>query len=140
MFFVWVTQMAADKDYHFLALPPILPVIVFLGLALVSFVAGLTHSALTANVVRHFGEIILSMLLFVLVTNVVRTRAQLKFVVGVLIVAGFLTALVGVVLYVLPRRFRSGSSWPCGWCATRTMCCATSRTTPTCSSGPHPSR
>lgn len=103
VFFVWVTQMAADKDYHFLALPPILPVIVFLGLALVSFVAGLTHSALTANVVRHFGEIILSMLLFVLVTNVVRTRAQLRFVVSVLIVAGFLTALVGVVLYVLPE-------------------------------------
>jgi len=103
VFFVWVSQMASDKDYSFLALPPILPVMVFLGLAVVAFVAGLTHSALTANVVRHFGEIILSLLLFVLVTNVVRTREHLKLVVGVLIVAGALAALVGVVLYVLPE-------------------------------------
>ena len=103
VFFVWITQTATQKDYRFLALPPIIPVIVFLGLAVVSFVAGLTHSALTANVVRHFGEIILSVLLFVLVTNVVRTRAQLKLIVGALIVAGFLAALVGVVLYALPE-------------------------------------
>jgi polysaccharide biosynthesis protein PslJ len=103
VFFVWVTQMAGQKDYRFLALPPILPVIVFLGLAAGSFIAGLTHSALTANVVRHFGEIILSVLLFVLVTNAVRTRAQLKLIVGALIVAGFLAALVGVVLYALPE-------------------------------------
>ena len=102
VFFVWMTQLAGDKDYTFLALPPILPVLAFLGLAVVSFVAGLTHSALTANVIRHFGEIILSVLFFVVVTNVVRTRAQLKLIVNVLIVAGALAALVGVVLYVLP--------------------------------------
>jgi len=105
VFFVWITQMAGQKDYAFLALPPILPVIAFLGLAVVSFIAGLTHAALTANVARHFGEIMMSVLLFVLVTNVVRTRAQLKLILGAIIVAGFIAALVGVVLYVLPDTF-----------------------------------
>ena len=77
--------------------------LIFTGLAVVSFIAGLSHSQLTANLLRHFGEIILSILLFLLVINTVRTRAQLKQLVTVLILAGFAAAFIGVVLYFLPQ-------------------------------------
>lgn len=103
VFFVWVSRLATRQQGEFIAVPPTLPVLIFLGLAVVSFIAGLSHGRLSANLLRHFAEILLSVLLFVLVINVVRTQEQLRWVVLALLVAGFLAALIGVVLYYLPE-------------------------------------
>ena len=103
LFFVWMSRIATHKEKEFLADPPTLGVITFVLLAIVSFLAGLGHAPLTANVVRHFAEILLSVLLFVLVLNAVRTEKQLQTLVLCLILAGALAALIGVVLYFVPR-------------------------------------
>lgn len=102
LFFVWVSRIVTRKDSDFIAESPALGVVAFAALCIVSFVAGLGHSALSANVVRHFGEILLSILVFLLVTNAVRTQEQLQLLVVALIIAGALAALIGVVLYWLP--------------------------------------
>jgi O-antigen ligase len=93
----------AHKDGEFIAVAPTLPLLVFVALAVVSFTLGLSHSRLSSNVIRHFGEILLSVLLFLLVVNVLRTLSDLKVVVLALIIAGSLAAVIGVVLYVLPE-------------------------------------
>jgi len=103
LFFTWVSRIATHKEGDFVATTPALPLLVFVVLAVVSFTLGLSHSPLTANVIRHFGEILLSLLLFFLVTNVLRTPADLKVVVLALILAGFFAAAIGIVLYVLPE-------------------------------------
>lgn len=111
LFFVWVSRLVTAQDANsgaasgkqeFITSSPTLAVILFVALAVVSFIAGLSHSALTANVIRHFGEILLSVLLFLLVINMVRTQQHLRIVTLVLILAGFGAAAVGIILYVLP--------------------------------------
>ena len=103
LFFVWASRLATHQDGDFIASAPTLGVLAFAALAVVSFIAGLSHSSLTANVLRHFAEILLSIFTFVLVINTVRTMGQLKLIVAALILAGFAAALIGVVLYFLPN-------------------------------------
>lgn len=107
LFFVWISRLVTAKDaasgkQEFITTSPTLAVILFVLLAIVSFIAGLSHSTITANLIRHFGEILLSVLLFLLVINMVRTQQHLRTVTLVLILAGFGAAAVGVFLYVLP--------------------------------------
>ena len=102
VFFTWVSRIVTHKEGEFLAPTPTLPLLVFVALAVVSFTLGLSHSRLTSNVIRHFGEILLSILLFLLVANLLRTLSDLKLVVLALILAGFAAALIGIVLYMLP--------------------------------------
>jgi O-antigen ligase len=79
-----------------------LPVFIFTVLAVVAFVAGLAHAPLTQQVARHFAEVILGILLFFVVVNTVRQPDQLKRLTRVIILAGFATAVIGIVLYLLP--------------------------------------
>jgi hypothetical protein len=103
VFFVWAGRLVTHRDGDIRLDPPALPVVAFLVLAVVSFVAGLAHARLTANVVRHFAEILLSVMVFLLVINAIRTRRQLDLLLTALIVAGAGAALVGIALYVLPE-------------------------------------
>lgn len=102
LFFVWLARIVTHREGVFIADPPTLPVLTFAGLAIASFVLGLSNSPLTSNLVRHFAEIVLSLLLFVLVINTVRTEQHLRLIVIALIAAGTLAALIGIVLYFLP--------------------------------------
>jgi hypothetical protein len=106
-------------------------VIIFVLLAIVSFISGLSHAPLTANVIRHFGEILLSILLFLVATNSLRTARALRLVVGALIVFGFVESILGIILYFLPPLISTQAlsalqvvGYPAGQ-----MCCATSKTT-----------
>jgi O-antigen ligase len=103
LYFVWLCRLALHKDDEFRALPPTGAVLAFIALSVVSFIAGLSHAQLTPNVIRHFGEILMSVALFVLVINMVRNEAQLRTIVLALIIAGAVAALVGVVLCLLPE-------------------------------------
>ncbi len=102
VFFVWIMRLATRKQSDFIAAPPTVVVVMFMLLACMSFVAGLSHSALTTTVLRHFAELMLSVLVFVLVINTVRDRKQLNVLVIALMAAGALAALIGIVLYVMP--------------------------------------
>ncbi|MFO7696913.1 MAG: O-antigen ligase family protein [Anaerolineae bacterium] len=101
--FVWIARYVAHQDREFLALSPALGVLVFVVLAVFSSLAGLGHAPLTANVLRHLLEILLSILLFVVTTNAVRTPGQLRILVTVLVLAGATAAFIGIVLYILPE-------------------------------------
>ena len=105
VYFVWVVRIATGKAGRFIgtALGP--PIIVFMLLACASFVAGLAHASLTSYILRHFVELLLSIGLFFVVVNCVRTQKQLRFLVTVIILAGFGAALIGVFLYVIPSEW-----------------------------------
>jgi len=103
IFFVWAMQIMTHHQSGFIATPIGIPVLAFIALAIASFIAGLAHASLTANILRHFAEIILCISLFFLIVNCVRTHRQLEQLVVVILLVGFCTAAIGIVLYFLPR-------------------------------------
>jgi len=102
LFLVWLLQIITGKSRRVTSTSLGPPVVVFLALAIVAFVLGMGHAPLTSYVVRHFGEIILSSLLFFLVVNTVRDWGRLERLSRLLMVCAFASALFGVVLYVMP--------------------------------------
>ena len=103
LFIVWAANLATRQQDRFLTTPLGFPVLTFTLLAFFSFLSGLAHAALTANVLRHFAEILLSISLFFLVANHVRTPQRLRQLVTAIMLIGFGMALIGIVLYVLPK-------------------------------------
>jgi hypothetical protein len=102
VYFVWVARIATGRAGKFVSTSLGLPIVVFLLLACASFVAGLGHAYLDRYVLRHFFEILLSIALFFVIVNCVRTRKQLRTLILVIILAGFGAALIGVFLYFVP--------------------------------------
>jgi hypothetical protein len=98
---IWVLQIATGLQREFIGTSLGLPVAVFMLLAVGSFVFGLSHAPLTAYIIRHFGEIMLSLALFFLVVNTVRDAERLQRIVRVLLLCAFGAAALGIVLYAV---------------------------------------
>ncbi|NLE44483.1 MAG: hypothetical protein GX620_07155 [Chloroflexi bacterium] len=101
LFFIWIVRVATGKQREFIGTPLALPVTVFILLAIGAFVFGLAHAPLTSYLVRHFAEVMLSIAMFFLVVNTVRDIERLERIVRMLIVCTFVTAVVGIALYVI---------------------------------------
>ncbi|MFQ6101421.1 MAG: O-antigen ligase family protein [Anaerolineae bacterium] len=101
LFLLWAFQLAADAQREFVGTSLGLPIGLFVLLAVGSFVFGLSNAPATPYVLRHFGEVLLSVALFFLVVNTVRDAGRLRRIVRVLILCAFVTAALGVVLYVV---------------------------------------
>lgn len=102
-FFVWFMRLAAGRVRR-MKLTLLAPfVLAFVGVALTAFVGGLEHATLQMNTLRRFLELILGILLFFIVVDHVRRRRQLEGLAVLIIVCGFLSALAGVVLYIIPN-------------------------------------
>ena len=136
LFVVWLAKLLAGRAEaglgrasprsEFVASPLALPVLAFILLAFVSFVAGLGHASPSASAVRRFVEIIIGIALFFVTVNCIRTRRELERVTTAIVLAGFAEAVIGVVLYFLPRpltvRLLSTLrvvGYPAGWGALR---------------------
>lgn len=103
VFGTWLAIGLTRQGESFVATPLALPIVSFMALAVFSFIAGLGFSSITSQVLRQFVEIQLAIALFFVVVNTVRTREQLERVVKMLILAGFVSAAIGVLFYFLPR-------------------------------------
>jgi hypothetical protein len=102
LFAVWLLQVMGGTQRRLVTTSLGGPVLLFLLLALAAFVLGLGHAPLTSYVVRHFAEILLSVVLFFLVVNTVHEPGRLERLVRALAVCAFGAALLGVILYVVP--------------------------------------
>lgn len=99
----WLFRVARKKQPPFVTSELGLPILIFIGLVCASFVIGLSYASLTTNLLRHFVELLLNILLFFLVINNVRTPKAVEQIVTILILAGCVAALLGIVLYFLPH-------------------------------------
>jgi len=102
LFLVWLLQVGTGMQRQLVTTNLGAPVLVFLLLALAAFVLGLGHAPLTSYVIRHFAEILLSVLLFFLVINTVRSPQRLERLVRALMICAFGAAVIGIVLYLIP--------------------------------------
>ncbi len=103
VFGVWLARIMTRQEEGFVVTPLGLPILVFLVLAVFSFIAGLAYAPPDREVIRHFAEVLIAIALFFVVVNVVKTREMLGRVVTVLIVAGFVSAALGILFYFLPQ-------------------------------------
>jgi len=103
LFFVWLGRVVTRADEQVVTSPLALPILAFILLAFFSFIAGTAHASITKEALRHFLEIVISICVFFVVVNFVRSRRQLEGIARAIILAGFAEALIGVVLYFLPR-------------------------------------
>jgi O-antigen ligase len=103
LFGMWLARGLTRQSGEFVATPLGLAIMVFLVLAVFSFVAGLAYAPITQDVLRHFAEVLISIALFFVVVNVVQTREALGRFVTALILAGAASAALGIVFYFLPQ-------------------------------------
>jgi O-antigen ligase len=103
VFGVWLARVFTRTQEGFVSSPLDLPILIFILLAFVAFVAGTAHAGITKDILRHFAEIIIAVMLFFVVTNSVREHKQLRQILLILILAGFAASAMGVILYFLPR-------------------------------------
>ena len=105
LFFVWFARIVCGVEEDFVDTPLTVPVLIFLALAFMAFIAGLAHSSLSQNILRRFLEVVMAISLVFVVTNVVRTEKQLRQIVQAISVLGFGTAAAGVFFYVIPQEW-----------------------------------
>jgi O-antigen ligase len=102
VFLVWAANLVSGRQRQFIASSLGLPILVFLLWCTFTFVAGLAHAPLTANVLRHFVEVLLAISFFYVAINCVKTQQQLEGVTLAILLAGSAAAAIGVVLYFIP--------------------------------------
>ncbi len=103
LFFVWLAPVALGRRTLNLRLTSLEgAVIVFMLLAIGSFVAGLSHAALTSYLIRHFAEVLLSIVFFFLVCDTVRNLGRLEHLTRIFLLGAGAAALLGIILYFLP--------------------------------------
>lgn len=79
------------------------PIVAFMTLAIFSFVIGMSHAGLQIAIVRHFAEILLAIATYFVIVNVVNSRERLTRVMRFIILAGAVSAVLGILFYLLPQ-------------------------------------
>ncbi len=102
LFGVWLLQFVTRRQQDFVGGSLGVWVLIFFVLAIGAFVFGLSHASLDQRTVRHFVEILLSIVMYYLVVNTVRDEERLKRLTRLIILAGAAAAILAIVLYVLP--------------------------------------
>lgn len=102
LFFVWLVRIATGQDRTFVFSPLGGLVLLFLALAMFTFVMGATHAMPTQQIMRQFIEVVISIALFFVAVNEIRTREDVDWLTRVLIIGGGVCALIAVVFYVIP--------------------------------------
>ncbi len=102
LYLVWAMRLITRQQADFLLTPLGLPMLIFVALAVFSFVLGLSHSRPTANDLRTFAEVMMGFGMFFLIANTVRKQSLLRQLTAAAILGGTAQAALGVLFYVLP--------------------------------------
>lgn len=102
-FFVWFMTLLAGRARGLRFAPFSLLIVIFVAIALAAFVGGLQHAALDKQTLRRFVELLLGVGIFFVVVDYVRSREQLAALALLLMWCGFGSALIGILLYLLPH-------------------------------------
>lgn len=99
---VYVFQWMTGRRRLFRVTPVHGIVLVFALILLFSFLMGLRHAPLTNNILKQFAEMLMAIALAFVLPDVLRDERALVRMMRVVLLLGVATALIGIVLYVLP--------------------------------------
>ncbi|MBN1310817.1 MAG: O-antigen ligase family protein [Anaerolineae bacterium] len=102
VYFLYLMQWMTGERRRLAATPIHALIILFMILAVFSFIAGLRYAGLTSNGIRKFAEMLLSMGIALILVDILRTPEQIRRFVLIIILAGAATATLGIALWLLP--------------------------------------
>ncbi len=103
LFFVWLARIAVGQDRIFVFSPLGGLTLIFIALAIFTFLLGSTHARPTQQIMRQFLEVVISIALFFVAVNEIRTRQDVDWLTRVLIIGGGVCAAIAIIFYVIPE-------------------------------------
>lgn len=105
LFGVWALRLITGQQRTFISSPLGMLIFIFQGWALFIFIFGLRYGGLNVTVARNFLEVLLSVSLFFLVLNQVKTLEALNQLSRIIILTGGAAAGLGIFFYVIPANW-----------------------------------
>lgn len=102
LFGVWALRLITGQQRTFISSSLGMLIFIFQGWALFIFIFGLRYGGLNVTVARNFLEVLLSVSLFFLVVNQVKTLEALNQLSQIIILTGGAAAGLGIFFYVIP--------------------------------------
>ncbi|MGH2535980.1 MAG: O-antigen ligase family protein [Candidatus Promineifilaceae bacterium] len=99
---VWALSFASGKRRTMITSPITIPLLIFMLVALFAFIFGLANGPLTANLLRHFAELLLSIGFALVVVDYFSSWERLAQITRLLLLAGSAAALISILLWLLP--------------------------------------
>ncbi|MGD8584664.1 MAG: O-antigen ligase family protein [Chloroflexota bacterium] len=99
---IWLLRLVTGRQRTVVTSPVTLPLVIFMVLAIFAFIFGLSNGPLTANLVRHFAELLLSLGFVLVLVDYFTNWERLERMTRVIILAGAGSAVVAIVLWLLP--------------------------------------
>ncbi len=98
---VYLFEWMTGHRTRFRFVPAHALIVTFIGFMVFSFVAGLGHASITANVLRKFVELVISVSLPLVLVDVCRDGRFLRRLGTVILLCGVLQALIGIGLFLM---------------------------------------
>jgi hypothetical protein len=99
---IWLFRMTTSSHRKMISSPITLPIALFLIVIVYSFIFGLANGPLTANLVRHIAELIISVGFVFVIVDYFSIWERIERIVKILLVAGSAAALIAVIIWLLP--------------------------------------
>lgn len=99
---VWLLGIVTGGQRNIVTSPVVLPLLLFIIVAVFAFIFGLANGPLTPTLLRKFAELLLSLGFVIVVIDYCRTWVRLERLVKFLLILGAGAAVVAVGLWLLP--------------------------------------
>jgi len=99
---IWLFRVTSGHQRSISISPITLPLVLFILATIFAFIFGLGNGPLTPNLLRHFAELLLSLGFVFVIIDYFSTWDRLERIVRVIILAGMATALLGILLWLMP--------------------------------------
>jgi polysaccharide biosynthesis protein PslJ len=99
---IWALRLATGRQRTVITAPITLPLIAFILVAIFAFIFGMGNGPLTANLLRHFAELLLSIGFALVVVDFCSSWLRLERLVVVILLSGTAAALIAIGLWLLP--------------------------------------
>ncbi len=99
---IWALGIVTGQQRTVITAPITVPLLLFILIAIFSFIFGLSNGPLTSSLIRRFAEIILSLAFVLVIVDYCRTWERLERLVKVVLLAGAGAAALAIGLWLLP--------------------------------------
>jgi hypothetical protein len=99
---IWLFRMVTGSHRQMVSSPVTLPVIIFLIAIVFAFIFGLSNGPLTANLLRHIAELLISVGFVLVIVDYFSIWNRIERIVKVLLLAGAAAAIIAILLWILP--------------------------------------
>ena len=99
---VWLLRLVTGQRRAIVTSPITLPLVIFIVVTIFAFIFGMGNGPLTANLLRHFAELLLSIGFVLVIIDYFSQWDRIERVVRVIIFAGGGAATVSIILWLLP--------------------------------------